>query len=183
MQWEIRIGKIARDLAKSSNLNDSHGTMPFTEFMDQLEEELRGNLATNYVSEPNWRERWRQIIRGSQVTSFKLVWLHAQYIQCEEHTPFTEDWWAAVPTPIRIKFIGSTSAPITLRLAVIHCLLTSRRRFFIIHHCETFEVSRDGALNAALTAAKALSLAFTWLLLNTMVPNINCVRKNFWITT
>ena len=81
--------------------------------MDQLEEELRGNLATNYVSEINWRERWRQIIRGSQVTSFKLVWLHAQYIQCEEHNPVSEDWWAAVPTPIRIKFIGSTSAPIT----------------------------------------------------------------------
>ena len=112
LQWDLRIAKAARDLAKSSNLNDCHGTMPFADFMDQLETELKGNLAENYTSGLNWHERWRQIIRGSQVMSFKLVWLHAQYVQCEQHTPFSEDWWAAVPTPTRIKFIGSSGAPI-----------------------------------------------------------------------
>ncbi len=29
-----------------------------------------------------------------------------------QHTPCTEDWWAAVPTPIRIKFIGTSGAPV-----------------------------------------------------------------------
>ena len=37
LQLEIKIAKVARDLARSSNLNDSHGTMSFLEFMSQLE--------------------------------------------------------------------------------------------------------------------------------------------------
>ena len=33
LQWELRIAEVARDLAKSSNLNECHGTMPFADFI------------------------------------------------------------------------------------------------------------------------------------------------------
>ena len=53
-----------------------------------------------------------QIIRGSRTVQFKYAWLHNQYSECNELTPFTEKWWRQVPTPVRIKYLrGNAGVP------------------------------------------------------------------------
>ena len=60
----------------------------------------------------SWRERWRDIVRAGSSISFKFIWLQAQHDAIESYAPFTEAWWQHVPTPLRLKFIGSSAVDI-----------------------------------------------------------------------
>ena len=89
-------------------MQDTFGTIPFLEFMSQYEPFLEQHLGDRY-SQVSWRESWKQIVQGGHSICFKLVWFHSQYDQCKSYPPFTENWWQHVPTPLRLKFIGSST--------------------------------------------------------------------------
>ena len=107
-ELDIQIANTAYQTATSSPMQDTYGTIPFTDFMSQYEPFLEQHMGDQY-SKVSWRERWKQIIQGGHSICFKFVWLHSQYEQCKSYWPFTEDWWQHVATPLRLKFIGSST--------------------------------------------------------------------------
>ena len=89
-------------------MQDTFGTICFPEFMSEFELRLKQHLGDQY-HELSWRERMSDVINGSRSISFKLAWLHSQYDQCKSYPPFTTEWWQHVPTPLRLKFLGSST--------------------------------------------------------------------------
>ena len=107
-ELDIQVANTAYQTATSSPMQDTFGTIPFLEFMSQYEPFLEQHMGDRY-SQVSWRERWKQIVQGGHSICFKFVWLHSQYDQCKSYPPFTEDWWQHVATPLRLKFIGSST--------------------------------------------------------------------------
>ena len=60
-------------------LQDSKGTCCFLEFMDKCEGELSERLGGDYRFDPNWKNRWFDILHGSNSMRYKFCWTHAPY--------------------------------------------------------------------------------------------------------
>ncbi len=108
---DTQVVNSAYRLATTSPMQDTSGTIPFTEFMSQFEPYLKQHLGEQYLA-VSWRERWREIVNGGHSISFKFIWLQTQYDQVASYPPFTANWWQHVPTPLRLKFIGSSAVDI-----------------------------------------------------------------------
>ena len=80
--FDIQMANTAYQTATSSPVQDTYGTISFTEFMPQYEPFLEQHMGDRY-SKVSWRERWKQIIQGGHSICFKFVWLHSQYEQCK----------------------------------------------------------------------------------------------------
>ena len=99
-------------MAQTSGLADRKGTMEFQEYMSNLEIELEKLLADNYTHQPDWTKRWLEIVNGSRTVMFKFAWHPQRYMRCEQYAKFSDEWWAEVPTPLRVKYLsGNAGVP------------------------------------------------------------------------
>ena len=55
--------------------------------MQILEQELIERLGDDYYFTDDWRNRWWDIIEGSNLVRFKFCWTRAQYEICEQYWP------------------------------------------------------------------------------------------------
>ncbi len=92
-------------------LRDSKGTCCFLEFMEKYEGELSERLGADYRFEPNWQNRWWDIMQGSNSMRYKCCRTHAQYKDVVKLWPFTKQWWDMVPLPLRVKVTRGHSGP------------------------------------------------------------------------
>ena len=71
--------------------------------MQILEQELIERLGDDYYFTDDWRNRWLDIIEGSNLVRVNFCWSQAQYDICEQDWHWTAEWWRVVPTPLRVK--------------------------------------------------------------------------------
>ena len=109
LQREMAI--CATGVGRYQGLQDSKGTICFLRYMEVYEDELVKRLGDNYHYDPDWRQRWWDIIQGSNLVRYKFCWTHAQYEVCARLWPFTKAWWKVVPTPMRVKITRGHAGP------------------------------------------------------------------------
>ena len=101
----------ATGVGRYHGLSDSKGTICFLRYMEVYEDELVKRLGDNYHYDPDWRQRWWDVIQGSKLVRYKLCWAHAQYEVCARLWPFTKAWWKVVPTPMRVNITRGHAGP------------------------------------------------------------------------
>ena len=101
----------ATGVGRHHGLSDSKGTSCFLRFMEVLEDELVKRLGDDFYYTDDWRQRWWDIIQGSNLVRYKFCWTHAQYEVCEGLWPWTAAWWRVVPTPMRVKITRGHAGP------------------------------------------------------------------------
>ena len=109
LQREMAI--CASGVGRYHALQDSKGACSFLEFMEKYEEELSNRLGDKYRYDPDWRQRWWDIIQGSNLVRYEFCWTHAQYEDVARLWPFQRQWWREVPTPLRVKITRGHAGP------------------------------------------------------------------------
>ena len=79
--------------------------------MEAYESTLSDRLGDKYRYDPDWSQRWWDIIQGSNLVRYIFCWTHAQYEDAARLWPFTKQWWSRVQTPLRVKITRGHAGP------------------------------------------------------------------------